>query len=308
MDTKKMMIGGQAVIEGVMMRSPNFYSVAVRRKSGDIDIKTEPFKTITKKFKILAKPFLRGIVSLIEMMILGIKTLTYSADIYALDFEEDENKKTQRKSDSMSWEIVLSLVLAFGFGILLFVLLPLWLTNFSKKFFEIANQSFVYNLIDGIFRLVIFLAYVVAISFMKDIQRVFEYHGAEHMVVYSNENNEDLTLENAKKYTTLHPRCGTNFMLIVIILGIFVISVFKADTFLQKFLIRIIVIPIIASISYEIIRFLGENYDKKNWVRIFFAPGLMLQKLTTNQPDDSQIEVAIAAMKAVINKETEEKI
>jgi len=205
----------------------------------------------------------------------------------------------------MSWEIILSLVLSFAFGILLFVLVPLWLTNIFKKFFEIANTSFVYNLVDGVFRLVIFLLYIVAISFMKDIQRVFEYHGAEHLVVYANENEEDLTLENAKKYTTLHPRCGTNFMLIVIVLGIFVISVFKADTFLQKFLIRIIALPIIASISYEIIRFLGENYEKKKWVKFLFAPGLLLQKLTTKTPDDSQIQVAIEAMKAVLDKERE---
>ncbi|MCP4481901.1 MAG: DUF1385 domain-containing protein [bacterium] len=303
---KKMMIGGQAVIEGVMMRSANFYAVALRRKSGDIDIKIEPFKTVTKKFKLLAKPFLRGIVSLFEMMILGMKTLSYSADIYSLDLDENAAEKERKKNEKakkISWDIIFSIIFAFGFGILLFVLLPLWLTNVIKTFFNFANNPIIYNIIDGIMRLIIFLTYVIAISFMKDIQRVFAYHGAEHMAVYTNENNDDLTIENAKKYTTLHPRCGTNFMFIVIILGIFMISLFPIDTFMQKFLIRLIIMPLVASISYEIIRFLGNNYETQKWARFFFSPGLMLQKLTTNIPDDSQIEVALKAMKAVLDKE-----
>lgn len=309
----KMLVGGQAVIEGIMMRSPKFYAIAIRRKSGDIDLKIERFETIANKYKILSKPFLRGMVALVESMILGMKTLSYSADIYSLDYDleeekknEAEGKKTKPKKDNKNnnMEIIISIILSFVFGIFLFVLVPLWLTNLFKMKWSIGTFSF--NIIDGIIRLIIFLLYVYLISFMKDIRRVFEYHGAEHKAVFTYENDEELNIENTQKHSTLHPRCGTNFMFIVIVLSILIISLFKVDSFYLKFLVRILVLPLIAGISYEVLRFLGRNFHKK-WAKIFFSPGLYLQKITTKQPDDSQVEIALVALKAVLGKEQEEK-
>ncbi len=303
---KKILIGGQAVIEGVVMRSPRYYSIAIRRKSGDIEIKIEKFESIVSKYKILAKPFLRGIVALVETMIFGFKTLSYSAEIYSLDYEENKvEKKTPKKEKNHNFEMTISLVISFAFGIFLFVLLPLWFTNIIKSNFVSAQNHLIFNLIDGILRLIIFLLYIVVISFFKDVKRVFEYHGAEHKTVFAFENNDELSVENAKKYSTLHPRCGTNFMFIVIILSIFLISIFKVETFYLKFLLRLLILPIIASISYEIIRFLSNNFHKK-WTKIFFSPGLLLQKFTTKEPDDKQLEIAIAALKSVMEKENEE--
>lgn len=323
MTKSKMVVGGQAVIEGIMMRSKNFYAIALRRKSGNIDLKVEKCSSITNKYKILAKPFIRGIVALIESLIMGMKTLSYSADVYSLDYEEDSKKEknieknttekeisnieTEKKVEDnkkISMEIIFSIILSFGFGILLFVMAPLWLTNLIK--IKMDMTSFGFNIIDGIIRLFIFLGYVVIISLMKDIRRVFEYHGAEHKTVFLYENGEELSPENAEKYSTLHPRCGTNFMFIVIMVSILVISIFKTDTFIMKILIRLILLPVIAGFSYEILRFLGNNFHNK-FFKLFFYPGLFLQKLTTREPDKSQLEIAIAALNAVLEKEDELK-
>ncbi len=323
MTKSKMVVGGQAVIEGIMMRSKNFYAIALRRKSGNIDLKVEKCSSITNKYKILAKPFIRGIVALIESLIMGMKTLSYSADVYSLDYEDDSKKdkekniennitenegsniETEKKVEekkNISMEIIFSIILSFGFGILLFVMAPLWLTNLIK--IKMDMTSFGFNMIDGIIRLVIFLGYVVIISLMKDIRRVFEYHGAEHKTVFLYENGEKLSPENAEKYSTLHPRCGTNFMFIVIMVSILIISIFKTDTFIMKILVRLILLPVIAGFSYEILRFLGNNFHNK-FFKLFFYPGLFLQKLTTREPDKSQLEIAIAALNAVLEKEDE---
>jgi uncharacterized protein YqhQ len=320
-EKEKMVIGGQALIEGIMMRSKNFYAIALRRKSGVIDLKIEKCSSFSKKYRIFAKPFIRGIVALIESIIIGMKTLSYSADIYTFDHGEEEqkikaendisvNKKIEDKHQNFqnankktfSAEIIFSICFSIIFGILLFVMVPLWLTNLIKMKLEITNFGF--NIIDGLIRLLIFLGYVVIISLLKDIRRVFEYHGAEHKVVFLYENSEALVTENAYKYSTLHPRCGTNFMFIVIVISIVLFSIFKVDTFYMKFLIRILALPIIAGVSYEILRFLGKR-SKNKILKIFLYPGLFLQKLTTREPDKKQLEVGIAAINAVIEKEKE---
>lgn len=295
----KLRIGGQAVIEGVMMRSKNYYALSIRRKSGLIETKVDKCLNFTKN-KILSFPFIRGIVALIENLILGTKILSYSADVYAMDYDENYKKDKEKKSNKIL--MFISMLFSLIFGVFLFVILPLWITNFLKKSLNITGFS--YNIIDGIFRLIIFLLYVVIISLMKDIRRVFEYHGAEHKAVFVYENNEELNFENSKKYSTLHPRCGTNFMFIVVMVSILVISVFRVDSFFMKFFIRILLLPFIAGISFEILRFLGNNFDKK-FFRIFFYPGLCLQKLTTREPDEKELEVAFSAIKATL--EAEEK-
>ncbi|MFC1566272.1 DUF1385 domain-containing protein [bacterium] len=304
--SKKLNIGGQAVIEGVMMRSPKYYSIALRKKDGTIITKLEPFKSITQKKKFLDKAFIRGIIALFETIVLGVKTLSFSADEYMKDYEEDEKKEVKpKKEGKINWELTLTIITSFAFGIALFVALPLFLANIIKGFWQQSSHYIVYNAIDGIMRLLVFLIYVVAISFLKDIQRVFQYHGAEHKSVFAYENGLELNVENVKKYGTLHPRCGTNFMLVVIVLSIFVISVFKFDTFLHKFLVRLVVLPLVASLSYEVIRFLGKHHHKK-WAKILLWPGLFLQKLTTKEPDNEQIEVAINALNAVVIAEASE--
>ena len=243
----KLKIGGQAVIEGIMMRSKNYYALSLRRKSGVIETKIDKCLNFTKN-KILSFPFLRGIVALIENLVLGTKILSYSADVYAMDYDENYKKEKEKEEKSKGFLMFFSMLGSLIFGIFLFVVLPLGITSFLKKSFSFS--AFGYNIIDGIIRLIIFLLYVAFISLMKDIRRVFEYHGAEHKAVFVYENNEDLNFENSKKYSTLHPRCGTNFMFIVIMVSILVISVFRVDSFIMKFFIRILLLPIIAGISF----------------------------------------------------------
>jgi uncharacterized protein YqhQ len=300
---EKHLVGGQAVIEGVMMKSPNYYSVAVRKSNGEIITKTESCPSITNKYPILKKRFLRGIIILFETMMLGIATLSFSADVYAEDIEgEDKKHKHHEEKKGIGLETLLTLLTSVALGIVLFVLLPLWITNMFKSIWPPFSHSFVFNIFDGLLRLIIFLLYVIGISFLKDIRRVFEYHGAEHKTVYAHEHGEELTIENVKKYSTLHPRCGTNFIFVVIILGIFVISLIPVQGFIYKFLVRILVLPLLASVSYEIIRWLGRHQGN-SIADFFMKPGLLLQKLTTQEPDDKQIEVAIVALKEVLAKE-----
>ncbi|MFH1715418.1 MAG: DUF1385 domain-containing protein [Elusimicrobiota bacterium] len=305
---KKMLVGGQAVIEGVMMRSPAYYAIALRKSNGEIKLKIEPFNSITKRIKILSKPFLRGIVTLIETLILGVKTLSYSADEYMQEIENTEEKAPVKKEEKkgINWEIFGTIVFSFAFGIVLFVALPLFAAQFIKSFWAPGTHYIVFNIIDGLVRLAVFIFYILGISLLKDVRRVFEYHGAEHKSVFAYENGMDLKVEHIKVFSTLHPRCGTNFMLIVILLSILVITMFKTDTFIARFGLRLLILPLLASVSYEIIRIFGK-FEKNAFVKLLLAPGLLLQKITTREPDDSQMEVAAAALQAVLDAELENK-
>jgi uncharacterized protein YqhQ len=287
------------------MRSPNYYSIVVRRLDGTILVKTEKFDSLMKKYPIFKKPFLRGISVLIDSLVLGIKTLIYSSDLYFVD--EKHEVKELKTGSKLKLEIVGSLIVSFVFAILLFVLLPLGLTNLLKKSFLILQKNFGFALIDGVLRFIVFLLYVFFVSFFKDIKRVFQYHGAEHKAVFAYEDSAPLEVNFVKSYGNLHPRCGTNFIFIVMVLGILIIPIFPAATFLGKFLVRILALPLIASVSYECIRFFSEH--KSNVIcRMFLFPGLALQKLTTREPDEKQIEVAIKAMESVIKAEKEGQI
>ncbi len=284
---KKLNVGGQAVIEGVMMRSPNYWAVAVRKPDGDIEVKKDRLKVLAESSKIAKLPIVRGVLMLVSALVLGIKALNFSANI-AYDEEEDMS----------DWAIYGTITIAFAIAIGVFFLLPLVLTKLMNF-----KSYFVFNLVDGIIRILFFLVYVYFISFMKDIKRIFEYHGAEHKVIYNYEENDHISVEEAKKYTTLHPRCGTSFLIIVLVISIMLFSLVpKESPFYIKLLSRIVFIPFIAGISYEMLK-LSAKYQNNIFVKLFILPGLWLQKITTREPDEQQIEVAIEAMQAVLNLE-----
>ncbi|MDH4100520.1 MAG: DUF1385 domain-containing protein, partial [Nitrospirota bacterium] len=243
------MIGGQAVIEGVMMRAPKVMTIAVRRPDGEIVVRRDAVDLLSERIPFLKKPILRGVVTLIQSMVLGIKALNFSAE-QALPEEEKA-----KHGEMSSWAIIGTLILSFGLGILLFFYLPLYLTQLSGTWFGVVEKnSLVFNLVDGVIRIAFFLAYIWGITFMKDIRRVFEYHGAEHKVIYAHEAGEELTLENVRKYPTLHPRCGTSFLLIVMLMAILVFSLIPQEwPLLDKALSRLVLLPIIAGLSYEAI-------------------------------------------------------
>ena len=299
---KKPSIGGQAVLEGVMMRSPNYYATSVRNDKGNIVVQLKKVKKYPAFFKL---PFVRGIVNLIDMMVIGIKSLTWSAN----QISDDEDEKLS------NFQITLTLFVSIGFAILLFVALPYFLSTITGVKEEVSPILF--NLIDGIIKIAVFIIYIYAISMIKDIKRVFEYHGAEHKTVYCYESGKPLTVKNVKKYSTKHPRCGTSFILIVLLISIAVFSLIPSimtwifpsfislPFFLRKvmlFIIRILFLPLVASISYELLRFSGKH-SKNKLVGIISYPGLLLQYITTKEPDNKQIEVAIKSMQLVINKE-----
>jgi uncharacterized protein YqhQ len=287
-----MLIGGQAVIEGVMMRSLSGYSVAVRQPDGGVAIKKDALVSLTKKYPIVKTPVLRGSIVLIQSLILGIQALNYSA--VASGTEKDG------KEEISGWAIAGSLVMAMLLAVGLFILAPLGLTNLIRHYLMPSMNNFEYNLIDGIIRAVFFFLYVYSISFMDEIRRVFQYHGAEHKTVYTFEAHQDLTVENARTKSTLHPRCGTSFLLFVMAISIFVFSLIPSTAhFTMKFGARVVLIPLIAGLAYEVIRFSARHLDSKI-CRALITPGLWLQRITTKEPDDKQLEIAIIALKEAL--------
>lgn len=285
---KKPNVGGQAVIEGVMMRGKTHVAVAVRQPDGEISVDVRPVNSISDRYPILKKPFLRGVVSLVESLVMGMKALAYSAQVSG-----DEDEKLDSK------EMALTIAISAGLAILLFIVIPTWSMRFLTG---ITQDHMALNLAEGVLRMAIFLAYIAAISSMNDIQRVFQYHGAEHKTIYTYEAGLPLKVENVRPFSTLHPRCGTNFLMIVMLISMFIFTFLGWPSLLERIASRIILMPVIAGVSYELIRYAGAHTDNP-LVRIAITPGLLLQKLTTRQPDDSQIEVAIASLKAVVPPE-----
>lgn len=285
---KKPNVGGQAVIEGVMMRGKTHVAVAVRQPDGEISVDVRPVNSISDRYPILKKPFLRGVVSLVESLVMGMKALAYSAQVSG-----DEDEKLDSK------EMALTIAVSAGLAILLFIVIPTWSMRFLTG---ITQDHMALNLAEGVLRMAIFLAYIASISSMNDIQRVFQYHGAEHKTIYTYEAGLPLKVENVRPFSTLHPRCGTNFLMIVMLISMFIFTFLGWPSLLERIASRIILMPVIAGVSYELIRYAGAHTDNP-LVRIAITPGLLLQKLTTRQPDDSQIEVAIASLKAVVPPE-----
>lgn len=278
--------GGQAILEGVMMRHGVKIAAAVRKPDGEIVFQEREYIPLTKRYKPLGWMFIRGTISLFEMMIIGIKCLMFSAEV-ALSEEE---KKPQ------GWEMYVSFVISFTIAIFFFVVVPAFF--FTKIKFYI-DSLILLNILEGCVRLGMFLCFLSATLLMTDMRRVYMYHGAEHKTVFAWEDGQELTVENVKKYSTRHPRCGTSFILFVMIVSIVVFSFLGRPDFLHRVIYKIMLMPVIAGISYEAIRFTGK-YSHFKMVQVLSWPGLALQRITTREPDDDQIEVAIAAMKKVI--------
>lgn len=297
---KKQAVGGQAVIEGVMMQSKNKRAVAVRKSDGEIVVRKNKIKSWINENNIDKIPFIRGSFVLIETMIEGIKSLNFSSEFFLDETEEDAfdrfiSKIFKDKANDVM--IAISMIFAFLLSVGLFILLP---TAVGGVFSKLIDNDFLLNLVEGIIRIAILFAYIVLISKSKDIERVFQYHGAEHKSIHCYESGQELTVENTRKFTRLHPRCGTNFLFIVMFTSIILFSFFGWPNPILRVVMRIVCIPIVAGISYEIIRFLGKYNNKLT--KIVAYPGMMLQNFTTKEPDDKQIEVAIAALKAVIDE------
>jgi len=282
--------GGQAVIEGVMMRGRDYLAVAVRNGKGEIIIKKDPVNSVSKKYPCLKWPFLRGVIALGESFGIGMKALMFSADQFMES--EEESKMT-------FWETALMITAAIAITVLLFIVLPLLGRMLVNKFLPGAVWG---NITESLLRMFILFGYILAISFLKDIQRVFAYHGAEHKVINTFEAKQDLTIENARKFGTFHPRCGTSFLLFVVIVSAVFFSFLKYDTVWMRLATRILLLPVVAGISYEIIKFTGRRQDFWLW-RGLSLPGKWLQKLTTREPDDQQLEVALNSLVTVLKEE-----
>ncbi len=300
-------IGGQAVIEGVMMKSKNYYSVAVRKPDNSTDVDVKKSSSFLDKSKFFRLPIIRGVVVFVESLVVGTKTLSYSAEILGEDEDEDPSKFELWLRDKLGDKtekifLVITMMISFALSITIFMVLPMWLSQLFRYFI---SSSFVLNLIEGVFRITIFLIYMKLISNMKDIKRTFMYHGAEHKAINCLESELPLTIENVQTSTRLHKSCGTSFLFIVMVVSILVFSVFTTTNIWLRTVIRIIMVPVISGISYEFIRWARKNPD--NSLASFVSkPGLWLQKeFTTLEPDEGQIEVAILALNAVLEKEEE---
>jgi len=293
-------VGGQAVIEGVMMRSPGSMAVAVRRPNGEIVVKKEGLTFFSEKAFIFKLPLVRGVLVLLSALVLGIEALNFSVN-EALSDSEGEKEMSP-------WAMSLTFTAALSFGIFLFFLVPLFLTKWLRFLFPMVSESgLVFNLVDGTIRLVIFLAYLWAISFFEEIRRVFQYHGAEHKSIFAFEAGEALMADRVKSFPFLHPRCGTSFLLIVMVVSILVFALIPHHlSFGYKVASRVVFIPFIAGISYEIIRF-ADGRRKNRGIQYFIKPGLWLQRLTAREPTEAQIEVAIRALQAVLELEGHRK-
>ncbi len=293
-------VGGQAVIEGVMMQSQNYRAIAVRKSDGKIEVKRERIKSWIKDKKIDKIPFLRGAFILIDTMISGMNSLNFSSSFFLDEEEEDAIDKFLKKifKDKANEAIIaVSLIISLLLSIGIFVLIP---TFTGGLFAKVIKNHVVLNLIEGAIRIAILISYMALVSLNSDIKRVFQYHGAEHKSIYCYENDLELTVENARKFGRLHPRCGTNFLFIVMFVSIILFSFFGWPNPLLRIAIRIICIPIVAGIAYEIIKFLGKYNNILS--KIVAYPGMMMQKITTKEPDDEQLEVALAALKAALNE------
>jgi uncharacterized protein YqhQ len=290
------LIGGQAVMEGVMMRAPHSYCVAVRRSTGEIVFDQMPVSRVSEKYPAFKYPILRGIGTLGQAVWLGVKALQFSANA-ALE-EENVGKKDKPISP---WLMGLNLAFSFAFFIVLYKLVPLYLATVLKGWYPELGGRIAFNLVDGIIRILIFLVFLYGISRWKDIRRVFEYHGAEHKVVFNYESGKPVTIENAQPFATFHPRCGTSFLLVVMVIAIGVYALIPFDGFALKFVSRIALLPLIAGISYELIRFAAKH--RGSFLAFLTRPGLWLQRITTQPPADDQVAVAIEALKGAMTLE-----
>lgn len=291
-------IGGQAVMEGVMMKNQDKYAVAVRKPDHEIVVEVSEYSGIMKDKKIKNMPIFRGVFNFIDSLVLGMKTLAFSASFFEEEEEEEkkkqlsEEKRKKQESAMMGSTVALSVVLAVG----IFMLLPYYISTFFGKFI---SSGWLVALLEGVIRLAVFVGYVAAISMMKDIRRVYMYHGAEHKCINCIEHGMELNVENVRKSSRLHKRCGTSFLLIVMLISIVFFMFIRVDSPVLKVVLRVLLVPVIAGVSYEFIRLAGRSDNAV--VNLLSKPGLLLQRLTTREPDDEMIEVGIASVEAVFD-------
>lgn len=299
-------IGGQAVLEGIMMRHKDVYSVAVRRPDGEIEVKTQPYKSLVKSEALKRTPIVRGVFNFIESLVVGMKCLTYSASFFEeeeegareapvlsqKEKEEAEQKKQKQDNLLMGMTVAVSIVLSVA----IFIMLPYFIASFLRR---VTDSESLIAIAEACVRLGIFLGYIALISRMKDIQRVFMYHGAEHKCINCVEHGLDLTVENVMKSSREHKRCGTSFLLFVMIVSIIFFLFIRVSSPWLRVVVRLLLVPVIAGVSYEIIRLAGSSDNR--FVNLLSKPGLALQRLTTREPDESMVEVAIAAVEAVFD-------
>ncbi|MEL7648188.1 MAG: DUF1385 domain-containing protein [Sedimentibacter sp.] len=298
-EVKKTSIGGQALIEGIMMKGPDKIATAVRKPDGEIEVKESEINQIFKN-KFFKLPLIRGSFVLIDSLVNGVKELMYSAEFYGDDYEEDAVDRFLKKifKDKADTAIIYaSVAIALVFSVGVFILGPTLLTNVLKN---LVKNTFLLNLAEGVIRVGLFVGYVYLVSKLDDIKRVFMYHGAEHKTIHCYEHGEELTVDNVRKYSTLHPRCGTSFMINVMLISIIVFSFFGWPNPLMRLVIRLAMLPVIAGISYELNKYVGKCQKENILTKIISYPGFLIQKITTKEPDDSMIEVAIEAMNRVI--------
>jgi uncharacterized protein YqhQ len=288
---EEILVGGQAVLEGVMMRSPHAWGIAVRKPSGEVVKHSEPLDRPSEKHKWMGWPVLRGVMTLGHAMSLGFKALRFSANAV---LEEIPGNEQGKKVEISGWLAGLNVLFSVAFFIFMYKYLPLLATTELKKVNPVFGEQIIFNLIDGLIRIAMFLLFVWGVSLWKDIRRVYEYHGAEHKTVFAFENGDPLSTAAVQKYTTYHPRCGTSFLMTVMIISMIVYMAIPVHTFWSRFGIRIALLPVILGVSYEIIRFAAKH--RGSLFALMTAPGLWLQRITTQPPDDSQVECAIVAL------------
>lgn len=309
---EEVLVGGQAVIEGVMMRSPHAYCVAVRKPSGELAIQTGPLVRPSERRRLWKIPVLRGLGTMGQALVLGIRSLRFSANS-ALESEnaaenaaenasentaentaEGGRGKAKGKAEVSSWVMAANLAFSLGFFIFLYKFVPLFLTTRLQQYVAAVENHFVFNLVDGLIRIALFLTFLLLVSRWSEIRRVFEYHGAEHKVVFNFESRQPVSVANARAFTTLHPRCGTSFLVVVMLLSLGIYTLIPVESFGMRFLVRVALLPLIAGLSFELIRFAARRQGTL-WASMV-APGLWLQRITTKPPADDQLEVAIHAL------------
>lgn len=299
------LVGGQAVMEGVMMRAPHSYCVAVRKANGEIITDLSPVPRMSEKYPLLKYPILRGIGTLGQAMGLGMRALKFSADAALADENAKLPESEQKEAKPLpQWALVLNVAISLAFFIFLYKFVPLYLATQLSDHFPSLQGRIALNAVDGTIRIGIFLAFLYGISRAKDIRRVFEYHGAEHKVVFNFESGKPVTVENAQKFVTFHPRCGTSFLLVVMVISMLVYMLIPFDGFAAKFLSRIALLPLITGLSYELIRFAAKR--RGSFLALLTTPGLWLQRITTQPPSNEQTEVAIRALDKAMALETEQ--
>jgi uncharacterized protein YqhQ len=293
------LVGGQAVLEGVMMRSPHAWAIACRKPSGEVATHSEPLERLSEKHKWMGWPVLRGVVTLGHAMTLGFRALKFSANVALDELQPAEPEK--KKIEISGWVAAVNIAFSVGFFIFMYKFLPLLAATALKRVNPLFGEQIIFNVVDGVIRIALFLLFIWGVSRMPDIHRVFEYHGAEHKTVYAFENGDPLDVPAVQKYTTYHPRCGTSFLMTVMLMSIVVYAVIPVTTFWARFALRIALLPVIAGLSYEIIRFAAKH--RGSLFALMTAPGLWLQRITTQPPSDEQAQCAIAALDEAMSLE-----